>query len=69
MAPNPLRAARLGPKGTPLTKIGIKDEFPWVDFDTDGWPGREILWVWCHPILSLWLFLGGVAFVWLLVTN
>jgi hypothetical protein len=28
------------------------DEFPWLDLDTKRWPGRELLWVWCHPFVS-----------------
>ena len=68
MAHNPLKA-RLGPRMVPLSKVGQKSWFPWDHIDTSEWPGRELFWVWCHPILSVWMLSGSVAFVWLLVTD
>jgi len=27
-------------------------EFPWDHIDTKRWPGRELLWCWCHPLVT-----------------
>jgi len=43
-----------------LKHIGKEDHFPWWYLDTTKWPGRELKWVWCNPILATML---AVSFV------
>jgi hypothetical protein len=60
---------RLGPRRVPISKVGQKHWFPWNHLDQGTWPGRELLWLWCHPCLACLMTCGFVAFIWLLVTG
>lgn len=32
----------------------------WPRLDTRKWPGREVYWVWRHPLLAITLIPGGL---------
>lgn len=36
----------------------------WEHLDTDAWPGRELLWLWTHPLTAIVIvitFLGTLS--------
>jgi len=50
-------------------KLAHRDYFEkrWEDLDTNKWPGRELLWLWCHPFTAgmiLASFVGTCLLYW-----
>lgn len=48
-----------------LKDVGKQDSFRrhWPYIDVKAWPGRELHWAWCHPFLSLVLFVTAAIVI------
>jgi hypothetical protein len=53
-----------------LRMLGKVEHFPWAEkLHKNEWPARELLWIWCHPMLSFVIFFTAVGTIILYISG